>query len=682
MARTVRSVQKSGIRTKAGRVGKSAQYWTRARALRKLQVSLKDFRRLCILKGVYPREAPKGKDKSKVYYHAKDIKYLSHERLIQNLRDIKVWMKRRQRLIGRYEQCDIEKLKMPIMKLDHLVRERYPNITDALRDLDDPLTLLHLFHTLRVRVHKSFTEKNAEMVARLISEWKNYVISQKSLRKVFVSIKGYYFQANIKGQLITWLVPHQAMQKTPGNVDYEVMTTFLRFYETMLRCVNLKLYKEQSFDYPPTLPTEEEVAKTALSAGEITSSNSSTNKKKDTTKVSANVLKSVMNKQKQTKEDDDDDNDGGDDKEENDQDKFQQLDETLQLGDADAEASSKTFAGCVILVGRETAFEQISLVIRCGGGIALHETSMPADQISSKKITHQVVDRPKMSGQKLMGRQYIQPQWVFDSFNMRSVLPIAPYAPGTQLPPHLSPFVDDQKENYIPEQRNQLRAWVGLPPLKSSVLNKIISEEALKKREEDGDEAEYQRQLREAQKNIAQADKKKLQDAKKKQQEEKKAVADAKKKPVAKVAAKQVVEDDDDDGSDIELDMDMGSDDDDDDDEDAEVEDVSDDDFDEETFMNDSDEDDDDDEMVDDEEKKIAAKPKPVARPRPINTNERDLSRIMMNKKDKRLHSRMIYGKGRQTEQAKILTTKRKAAAAGVENPSLPRRNYRPTRQR
>ena len=49
-----------GKKLKKGKKGESTQYLTRSKAIRKLQVSLKDFRRLSILKGVYPRE-PKRK---------------------------------------------------------------------------------------------------------------------------------------------------------------------------------------------------------------------------------------------------------------------------------------------------------------------------------------------------------------------------------------------------------------------------------------------------------------------------------------------------------------------------------------------------------------------------------------------------------------------------------------------
>jgi hypothetical protein len=43
-----------------------------------------------------------------------------------------------------------------------------------------------------------------------------------------------------------------------------------------------------------------------------------------------------------------------------------------------------------------------------------------------------------------------------DSVNEKLLLDPSPYAPGQELPAHLSPFVNDQEEGYVPERRAQL----------------------------------------------------------------------------------------------------------------------------------------------------------------------------------------------------------------------------------
>ena len=46
---------------------------------------------------------------------------------------------------------------------------------------------------------------------------------------------GIYYQAEVQGQTVTWLVPHATSQVLPPDVDYKVMLTFLEFYQTLLK---------------------------------------------------------------------------------------------------------------------------------------------------------------------------------------------------------------------------------------------------------------------------------------------------------------------------------------------------------------------------------------------------------------------------------------------------------------
>jgi len=53
-------------------------------------------------------------------------------------------------------------------------------------------------------------------------------------------------------------------------------------------------------------------------------------------------------------------------------------------------------------------------------------------------------------------RYYIQPQWVFDCVNHRKLLPVEDYFPGVELPPHLSPFVQEVEGDYVPPERQAM----------------------------------------------------------------------------------------------------------------------------------------------------------------------------------------------------------------------------------
>ena len=46
----------------------------------------------------------------------------------------------------------------------------------------------------------------------MVLEWNAYIARTSALRHVFVSVKGFYYQADVDGCSVTWLVPHQLAQ--------------------------------------------------------------------------------------------------------------------------------------------------------------------------------------------------------------------------------------------------------------------------------------------------------------------------------------------------------------------------------------------------------------------------------------------------------------------------------------
>lgn len=435
---------------KKGKKGIAAAYLTRAQALAKLQVSLADFRRLCILKGIYPRDPKKkahGNDKT--YYHSKDILFLSHEPLLNKFAELKIFMKKFKKYIGRREISSargLEKRK-PEYTLHHLIRERYPSFDDAVRDLDDSVSMLALFQSLSADQQRDIPTESINESTRLYQEFQLYVIRAQALRKVFASIKGYYFQAEIRGIQVTWLAPHQFAQDLPVEVDFRVMLTFLEFYRAMVKFVNFKLYADLGLSYPPKRDPKKERASVEVAALEIEmreAGKAREEAEKLKEQEDAAVATSVA------------------------ADFGEQSEEAIELQKKVAEANrmKTTFRGLRVFINREVPLRPIYFTLLCGGvsdvgwerGAIGNVTSGPgsAFAVDSDQITHQIVDRPPHQLEQRPGREYVQPQWVFDSFNLGCLLPVAPYAPGRAPPPHLSPFVDDKAEGYIPRQREIL----------------------------------------------------------------------------------------------------------------------------------------------------------------------------------------------------------------------------------
>jgi len=425
--------------------GAAVNYISRNQALRKLQLTLADFRRLCILKGIYPvepknrRKANRGRLANKTYYLAKDIRFLTHEPIIDKFRNLKTYLRRLTKAKARNEKTREEALRnnRPFYKVDHIVRERYPSFNDALRDLDDCLTMVFLFANFPLL--KKLYEPRLRLCRRLSVEFLHYVIASGLLKKCFISVKGYYFQVEVRGETITWIVPHKLGHKNPADVDFKIMATFLEFYTTLLGFVNFKLYSELGLVYPPKLTfAATSSLSTLCSEDEFSDEFLASLGLPIMKKVDANPVDQI----------------------EVDQEAAQllgntEVDEKNRRKEEERKILQKLFSKCKFFISREIPREMFAFAIRaCGGNVSWDKTMCPGAtyDVSDQTITHQIVDRPKLNDM-IVNRVYVQPQWIFDSINARKLLPVDNYLPGSILPPHLSPFVEEKEGDYVPPER-------------------------------------------------------------------------------------------------------------------------------------------------------------------------------------------------------------------------------------
>uniref|UniRef100_A0A3B3QV66 Pescadillo homolog n=1 Tax=Paramormyrops kingsleyae TaxID=1676925 RepID=A0A3B3QV66_9TELE len=415
-----------GLQKKKYESGSATNYVTRNKARKKLQLSLADFRRLCILKGIYPHEPKrkkkvnKGSTAPRTFYLVKDIRFLLHEPIVAKFREYKVFVRKLRKAYGKSEWGGVQRLRenKPVYKLDHIVKERYPTFIDALRDLDDALSMCFLFSTF-ARTGKCHVQ-TIQLCRRLSVEWMNYIVMSRSLRKVFLSIKGIYYQAEVLGQTVTWVVPYQFAHNHPTDVDYRVMATFTEFYTTLLGFVNFRLYQTLNLLYPP------KVWYGALGLDACYKNNDETQTlHKDLLPSFQEDAEALVVREKEQKE----------------QDSLKNL-----------------FEGLKFFLNREVPREPLAFLLRCFGAQVSWEKSLcigSTYDVNDETITHQVVDRPNVD-KKYINRYYIQPQWVFDCVNSRIRLPVEDYFPGVTLPPHLSPFVEHKEGDYVPPEKLRL----------------------------------------------------------------------------------------------------------------------------------------------------------------------------------------------------------------------------------
>jgi pescadillo protein len=293
------------------------------------------------------------------------------------------------------------------------------------------------------------------------------------------------------------------------------MITFLEFYEVLLRFILFKLFYNKQWNYPPVVNKDLEVEgchllamKTESAAvADINNGNGISGKngtatgggvvgkKKDDKVVNAIDISSILNKKKgkgkgeytdKEEEDgveEDDDEDEEEDIRENLTSAFSDLQsfqspnsstaitsdeitqdekEIFHLSSSASSSSSSNsnllFSNLVFFLNREVPLDWCQLCITSFGGKLGWDSPVSPIQSNDSRITHHIIDRPIQGiNNNTANREYIQPQWLFDCINAKLLLPTRLYSPGIKLPPHLSPFVNDEKEGYLPAYREEIK---------------------------------------------------------------------------------------------------------------------------------------------------------------------------------------------------------------------------------
>jgi pescadillo len=208
------------------------------------------------------------------------------------------------------------------------------------------------------------------LCSKLLRHFELYVIRSNSLKKVFVSIKGIYYQSEIMGQKITYIVPFKYPANLPIDVDYRVMSTFLDFYIVLLKFVNYKLYTSANLEYPPI--------------------------EQDSTSYQGYEFKGLATN-------------------ENDDDRYK-IDEEFK--NREGENKNLLFANLRFYLSTEVPRYSLEYVILAFGG----QVSLDNNDAT---ITHVITDRETISKEKT--KEYVQPQWIYDSVNFNKLLNVKEY---------------------------------------------------------------------------------------------------------------------------------------------------------------------------------------------------------------------------------------------------------------
>jgi pescadillo protein len=398
-----------GRKLRKGQKGKKAHLVREDKILEHVHIpDILQFRRLCILRGVYPREIPKEHNSPFAAFHKKDLSMLNSDSMAWFIRDHTAWLNKYKKRLHRGEHYGVPEPAAPYAEL---IRSRYPTFADAVHELDDALTTVGLF--AQMSGTKLIASERVAKCRRLMTEFHYYIARSRLLKLGFISFRGFHFEAAVEGEKVLWLIPHSFPIEDDSTVDYRVLLDFLELYEHLVGFVNARLFIQLGMKYPPTYDTAKWAQSFYIDA--IVDSFPQPETAPAPAVVAEPASREGLDRM------------------------VAALAAPGEQGEDDesVQEDRSLFAGLVFTIHHGVPRDPVSFVIRAlGGRVEWNEDS------DDPAVTHTVIDRrPQI---RHLSRVYVQPQWVFDCLNRRVLLelesPRGSYLPGQELPPHVSPW--------------------------------------------------------------------------------------------------------------------------------------------------------------------------------------------------------------------------------------------------
>lgn len=421
-----------------------ATHYTRRQALNKLQLDLHNFRRLCIYRGIHPKD-PTTKERKRlikrykykqdndgnitnkeaILYKISDIEMLKNDRVLLDVLRLRTsYFRKIASAKATNNTTKIEELvaSPPEIPFDIIIRDRYPTFDKALQDLDDCLNTMFLVSNCTLPGLVSDVQHKDVISVEMINEAKElclqflkYITHTNALSKTYITTKGIYYEAIIQHEKVMWLIPHENNNSKIEENDIEITQIYVSLYINMLKMINFRLYADKSMIYPPTFDR-----KIFLQDGGIDSITIHKNE-------NISMIENIHNMQ------------------------VDLLDE--QEKNEYENKKTRIFENCTFFISKELPVNTFKFILTAlNAKVGWDESTSPLSPFNEdcELITHQITEK-KIKEDAKMGRVYVHPQWVVDSMNFDKMLDINNYLIGKEIPPHLCPFENYANGEYMPD---------------------------------------------------------------------------------------------------------------------------------------------------------------------------------------------------------------------------------------